>query len=148
METVTRILRGAGLGEELVEFRVGYGWQLCVMALKNGDRFDFIFIDGHHGPNHVIQDLRWTRMLQLNGFVCLHDYRSNFPGVIWAVEYFLRKNSNYKKVSHADSLVILQKISDGKPEVSWYDLLSGEAIHKMMTLKKSIKKKLRLIGLS
>ncbi len=148
LETVKRNLFEAGLGEELVEFREGYSWPLCAKALENGDYFDFIFIDGHHGPNHVMQDLRWTRMLQPNGFVCLHDYGPKFQGVIWAVEYFLGKYSNYKKISHAGSLVILQKTGVGKSEVNWFDLLSGESVHKLMTLKKSIKKKLRLIGLS
>ncbi len=46
------------MGEELAEIREGYSWPLCAKALENGDCFDFIFIDGHHGPNHVMRDLR------------------------------------------------------------------------------------------
>lgn len=147
LEIVKRNLREAGLDEETVEFREDFSWPLCKKALKNGDRFDFIFIDGHHGPHYVMRDFRWTRMLQVNGFVCLHDYRPNFPGVIWAIEYFLKKNQNYTRIAHVDSLVILQKNSAGKPEADWLDLLAGEAIQKWMTLKNSVKKKLRRVGL-
>ena len=146
LELVKKNLIDAGLADEPVEFRKGYSWPLCAQAIMNDDSFEFIFIDGHHGYKHVMQDLRWTRMLKSGGYVCLHDYGPKFAGVIWAVERFLRKHRNYKKISHNGTLVVLQKIQSGKLEVSWVDVLAAALASRISTFRTSLKKRLGRVG--
>ena len=55
---------------------------------------DFIYIDGDHSYNGVKIDIELAKKkVKKGGFICGHDYTSQFPGVIKAVDEFC---SNYK----------------------------------------------------
>ena len=142
LDIVKDNLRGAAIDPNVVDFRSGYSWPLLQQSLKEDEKFDFIFIDGHHGASYVMEDLRWTRLLQKEGFVCLHDYQPKFPGVQWATERFLRKNSNYRKIIHVDTLVILQKDEMSGSEVDSHDLKLSKWMMRPLKIKRSIMKRL------
>ena len=109
LDHVRENLRNAGLDPETVDFRVGTSWALVRDALSKNESYSFIFIDGVHSYLEVTQDLRWTRMLEPGGYVCIHDYKPKFPGVKWAVRWFLRRNRNYRMIGLAGSLAVLHK---------------------------------------
>jgi hypothetical protein len=102
-------LRSAGIDPSTVDFRVGTSWGLVTEALASNESYSFIFIDAVHSVLEVTQDLRWTRMLEPGGYVCIHDYKPKFPGVKWAVRWFLWRNRNYRMIGLAGSLAVLHK---------------------------------------
>lgn len=136
-------LRNAGLDPATVEFRVGYSWPALQDALKRDERFSFIFIDGNHSAKYVMEDLMWTRLLEVGGHVCLHDYKRKFRGVIWATERFLARHGDaYEKVGLTDTLMVLRKRArPAKPEVSSLDILLGTALQRVHRLQWSLDKR-------
>jgi hypothetical protein len=110
--------------------------------MSANETFDFIFIDGHHDASYVTEDLRWTRLLNADGLVCLHDYKPKFPGVKWATERFLKRNSNYSKIIHVDSLVVLKKAEMTGNEVSDNDLFISKIMNLILKYKRSVMKTL------
>ena len=73
------------------------------------ERFDFVLIDGSHKVRAVMSDLRWSRLVNVGGIICLHDYSARFLGVQMAVNHFLRRNRNYQRIALAGSLLALRK---------------------------------------
>src|SRR5262249_2922361 len=121
-------LRSAGIDPSTVDFRVGTSWGLVSEALANNESYSFIFIDAVHSYLEVTQDLRWTRMLEPGGYVCIHDYKPKFPGVEWAVRWFLWRNRNYRMVGKAGSLAVLHKSGvSTMRESSALDLAAAQA---------------------
>jgi hypothetical protein len=58
--------------------------------------FDFIYIDTIHTYDHLYRELEFSRnKIKKNGYICGHDYCSEFQGVIDAVREFTKKY-NYK----------------------------------------------------
>lgn len=140
---VDRNLRSAGLDPESVDFRVGFSWPLLTPALAAKERFSFIFIDGDHSALGVMRDLRWTRLLDVGGYVCLHDVRPRYAGLAWALRCFLAKNSNYEQIDQVDSLAILRKVApSARPEVSDIDLLTAQLLNRPFRWWRSIAKRL------
>jgi predicted O-methyltransferase YrrM len=140
---VDRNLRSAGLDPDSVDFRVGFSWPLLAPALAAKERFSFIFIDGDHSELGVMRDLRWTRLLDVGGYVCLHDVRPRYPGLGRALRRFLAKNSNYQQIDLVDSLAILRKVGpSARPEVSDLDLLAAHFLNRLSRLRRSIAKRL------
>lgn len=135
-------LRSVGINPASVEFRVGYSWPQLRVAQSRGDHFAFIFIDANHGLKYVTRDLRWTRLLEEGGYVCLHDYAGHHPGVVLAVDRFLRRNPNYSLVSRIDSLVILRKNGPGgAPEISALDLFHATVASTVRRWWRSLRKR-------
>lgn len=64
-------------------------------SLEAVDRFedrslDFVFIDGDHAFDEVMQDIiRWARKVRVGGIVAGHDY-GNFPEVTMAVHTYIQ----------------------------------------------------------
>ena len=115
-------LRLHGIDPDRVEFRVGDSGEAFEAAAQAGDSFDFMVIDASHRIRKVIGDLRWTRLLNPGGVVCLHDYHSSFPGVVKCVDRFLRRQPNYERIQSAEGLVALRKTGPSRrPEISWVD---------------------------
>lgn len=77
-------------------------------AVKNvqDNSLDFVFIDGNHDYEHVLEDItEWTKKVKPGGIVCGHDYKVdpvNKYGVIEAVTKYVEDN-------HIAPLFILQK---------------------------------------
>lgn len=80
-------------------------YDFCLKMIKsiNVYEFDFIFIDGWHSINQVLDDWEYTNLLSRNGIVGFHDTEYH-PGPkyflkalntdIWKVEHNLIKNPN------------------------------------------------------
>lgn len=70
------------------------------------DSLDFVFIDGNHDYEHVLEDItEWTKKVKPGGIVAGHDYKVdlvNNYGVIEAVNKYVEDN-------HIAPLFILQK---------------------------------------
>ena len=136
-------LRSAGIDLAEVELRALSSDTALQAAAKAGEVFDFVFIDANHEARHVIRDLRWAELLADGGALCLHDYSPRFPGVVWAVERFLRNNRNYRRVGLTRSLMTLQKIAPGRSrEISSFDIFSGDVISQVHRLRRSLNKRL------
>ena len=76
-------------------------------------------------------------MLEPGGYVCIHDCKPKFPGVKWAVRWFLWRNRNYQLVGLAGSLAVLQK--GGVPtmrESGAFDLAAARAAGIITRLRK------------
>lgn len=56
------------------------------------DKFDFIFIDGDHSYESVLQDIEmWFPHTKEGGIICGHDYETKFAGVKKAVDKHFKK---------------------------------------------------------
>jgi hypothetical protein len=131
-ETVKQNLRSAGIDPATVDFREGSSWDMQNAALKGGDSFSFILIDAVHSIVDVTRDLRWTRLLAVGGYVCIHDYGLQFRGVLWAVRWFLFRHPQYELITVVGTLAIIRKVRPAKrPEVSEFDLATINAIDKV-----------------
>jgi hypothetical protein len=59
-------------------------------ALRNGDRFDLVFIDAAHDYESVRDDINaWLPLVKPGGIICGHDYCQEWPGVVEAVNELL-----------------------------------------------------------
>lgn len=71
--TVRRNLAERGVDPDGVEFRVGFSQDEFPKAAARGERFQFVFIDGDHSATGVMRDMMWARLLEVGGYLCLHD---------------------------------------------------------------------------
>jgi predicted O-methyltransferase YrrM len=142
-EIVQTNLRSAGIDPAEVELRASKSEEALRSALEAGEQFAFVFIDANHQARHVIRDLRWAELLSVGGALCLHDYSARFPGVVWALDRFLRNNRNYRRVTLCNSLVILQKTSQGvDEEIGGLDVAIAEVLTQVHRLSRSFRKRL------
>ena len=122
LEIIHRNLIDHNIDPATVEFRAMKSALAFRKSEDNGEQFDFILVDGCHKIQSVMFDLKWSRLLAEGGLICFHDYLPIYPGVKMSVDRFLRKHANYKIVGHADSLLVIRKISPSpKPEVDFSD---------------------------
>ena len=57
------------------------------------DTLDFVFIDGNHEFNFVLDDItKWAKVVTPGGIVFGHDYTEDHGGVIRAVHKYITKN--------------------------------------------------------
>ncbi len=122
LEVVCANLREHELDDTLVDFKVSTSDDALSAATAEGASFDFMLIDGRHDLWSVMRDLRWTRLLNVGGIVCLHDYGLDHSGVKLAVDRFCKSHPHFSKVGQAGSLVAFQKMGiASRPEVSLAD---------------------------
>lgn len=139
-EIVRNNLSQHGLPADTVDFRISASDYAFQEATRRGDKFDFILIDACHKIRAVTSDLKWTRLLNVDGLVCLHDYTPKFPGVMLAVDRFLARNANYEIAGQAESLLAIRKTAESnRPEVS----LTDSAYGLVMSLPLAMERKLR-----
>jgi hypothetical protein len=85
-------------------------------VFSNNFKSEFIFIDGDHSYAGVKRDIiKYMPYLSVGGYVCFHDVTVGRCGTLRALldTIWPCPNSDfYKLVSHVDSLLVLQKISD------------------------------------
>lgn len=64
-----------------------------IKTLSKSKKYDMVYIDGSHKYADTIRDIKdWAPRIKKGGFICGHDYRKKFPGVVKAVgEYFKKK---------------------------------------------------------
>lgn len=120
---VRRSLRDHGLSPSAVEFRVATSVEAFPQAKAAGERFDFIFVDGCHKLKNVIRDIQWAELLSVDGLICFHDYTPRFPGVMWAVDRWLRRRPQYQVLGREGSLLAVSKTAAHRgPAVAASDL--------------------------
>lgn len=57
-----------------------------------------VFIDGEHDYDNVKKDIdAWYSKVKPGGYFCGHDYHTEHPGVIKAVDEFITNNNLYEK---------------------------------------------------
>lgn len=135
-------LRSAGIDPAEVDLREAFSGDALAAARAAGERYDFIFIDANHEARHVIRDLRWARLLSPGGYLCLHDYQPNFPGVVWAVDRFLDRNRHYRRSAQHGALVVIEKLAEsGGDEVGAADFLLGDLLSQSHRLRRSARKR-------
>lgn len=143
LHTIKKNLQDNGVSAEDVDFRIMKSDRAFIEADRKRESFDFIFIDGAHKIHYVTDDLRWTRLLNDGGLVCLHDYTS-VRGVTLAVDRFLRKNPHYVRVECVNTLLILRKTNEGlRPEISFSDRVWASLFAPLLRLEVYTKKVLK-----
>ena len=110
LDLVRKNLEQHDLDPQQVDFRVATSSQAFQQSVRKKETFDFILIDASHKILGVMADLRWTRLLNVGGIVCLHDYSPREPGVQLAVDRFLKSHVNYDILGQAGTLLALRKI--------------------------------------
>ncbi len=135
-------LRQHNLDPELVDFRVSKSYPAFLAAHDKAETFDFMLIDGSHKIRYVTEDLSWTRLLNVQGIVCFHDYTSRFKGVTWSIDRFLRKHPNYQREALVGSLLVVRKTEPSRrPEISDWDRLWAKCLAPLLQLEQSIRKR-------
>ena len=139
-------LATAGIDPGTVEFRVETSARALARALRADERFDFIFIDGNHALRAVTQDLRWIRLLNPGGFVCLHDYEETdrivIPGVKLALDGFLAHRRHYALREVVGAMAIVEKLDWGAPEVGAGELAAAWGRQLALRWRHSLAKRL------
>ena len=110
-EIIDRNLRIAGIDPNSVRFWQGVTGDFLARERQNRGRFDFVFIDGDHRAYPVTVDLQWGDLVNLGGFICLHDNSPKFPGVTWAIARFLRNCPEFEMAGQEGTLVVLRKVA-------------------------------------
>lgn len=140
---VWRNLASAGIDPSSVDFRTSKSWPAFHAAARAGERYSFMFIDGSHKANRVMQDISWARLLEPGGLLCFHDYVARLPGVVFAVDRLLASHPNYRIVERAGSMMILRKTAESaSPEVSRADLAIAEIVNVWHQLAAGARKRL------
>jgi len=141
LNTVRRNLRDHQLDPERVDFRLQTSIDAFAEAAARKEQFDFMLIDGCHKVMAVMQDLRWTRLLNVGGIVCLHDYTWQHKGVFLAVNRFLASHPNYAVIGRADSLIAIRKQRPSPhPEVTRANHIYSMLLYLPLQVERKIKK--------
>jgi predicted O-methyltransferase YrrM len=140
---VERNLTQHGLRVANVEFRELRSAEALLAARAAKESFDFVLIDGGHKLRNVAQDLGWAALVNVGGIIAVHDYRPFTRGVMWALDYFLRKNRNYRRVEQVDSLVVLEKsAADATRGARTMPAAMAVALQPLLQLERSVRKRL------
>ena len=72
-------------------------------TLFENKTFDYIYIDGDHSYEQVLNDIKsWFPKVKDNGVIAGHDFKNSFPGVVKAVVDFA-KQENLKIIKNGTS---------------------------------------------
>ena len=140
-EKVCTNLISAGIEPSTVLFWKGKTENFFERERGLGGKFDFIFIDADHRHFPVTADLQWADLVNVDGYICLHDRNEKFPGVGWAIDRFLKKNSNFECVDQVGSLVALKKMAEGRyPAVNANDLRAARFAQRWYKYRRKARK--------
>jgi predicted O-methyltransferase YrrM len=76
---------------------------------SRGDRLAFVLVDAGHKLKDVIRDVRWLSLLEPGGLGAFHDYSERFPGVMLAVDTFLKRNPDFEREVLVGTLLFVRK---------------------------------------
>lgn len=143
LEAFCENLRKHGIDRKKIDIRRSTSSIAYLKSKKTCERFDFILIDGSHKFFYLNQDLRWANLLNSGGVFAIHDYSINFESVKKPVDYFIRKNLNYKEEFLKGSLLVLKKncMESGRGVVTIPSVLA-RVLHLKMQFLRNIKKHL------
>lgn len=143
-DIVKRNLRQNGVDPLCVEFRKQRSADAFKDAESHGETFDWILVDGAHKMPYVMQDLRWSRLLNEGGLICFHDYSPALPGVQRAVDRFMKKYPYYEKVGQAETLLVLRKTKPSpSPEVTASDIAISRVVGFGQQITASLRKRIK-----
>ncbi len=144
-DIVKRNLTDKGLEPEAVDFRVTSSDAAFAAAEAAGERFDFMLIDASHKIRHVMNDLRWLRLLNPGGLACFHDYAPRFKGVRWPIDRVLRRNPHFTRVGLAGTLLCVRREREGaRLEVTGGDRFWAQLCSPILQWDLSLQKRRRL----
>jgi predicted O-methyltransferase YrrM len=136
---VRRNLESHRLDPDQVDFRTVPSNRALAQSLKAGETFDFMLIDACHRATAVTADLRWTRLLNVGGIVCLHDYTRRIASVQLSVDRFLERFPNFSVIGHAGSLIAIRKLAESsRPEISPGDRAYSLVLHARLSMQKRV----------
>lgn len=69
----------------------------------------FIFIDGNHDYEYILEDCLWKRFLVNSGIICFHDYKKGWL-VKKAVDETMNNDSNFKLLGKVGSIKAFKKL--------------------------------------
>jgi len=69
----------------------------------------FIFIDGNHDYEYILEDCLWRQFLVNSGIICFHDYRKRCP-VKKAVDEIMNNDLNFKLLGKVGSIKAFRKL--------------------------------------
>lgn len=141
--TVKRNLASHGLEADTVDFRITSSEAAFARAEAAGERFDFILVDASHKIRHVMNDLRWLRLLKVGGLACFHDYGTIFKGVTWPLDRIMARNPHLQKLGAGGTLLGLRKLREAsRPEVTLADRLWALTMAPALQWEQSLRKRL------
>lgn len=143
MAKVRANLAGAGIDPDSVRFHVGTSADFLPVARRERLQFDFVFIDGDHRHRPVLADLALADFVTVGGVIALHDNGPNFPGVGWAIDRFVARNSGYERIGQVETLTLLRKTAAaGKLRLSASDLALAGILQVVSRWRRSLRKRL------
>lgn len=142
LQKIYKNLSNSDIDPSRVQFWQGITDSHLPIALEQGLKFKFIFIDGDHKAYPVMNDLRWMELLEVDGVACFHDYCDKFPGVAWSLEYFLSRNEQFSNILEAETLRVIKRNGKEIVTVNRVDLLKSKFMQVFLRLRRSIKKRL------
>lgn len=95
--------------------RVVEDFSICAMPQleKQGERFDFVFIDGNHCMDYVLADVvAADRLLEVGGLLVFDD--STGFGVRMAIPYLDRYRTNLRRIRFDNALVYFLRETVGR----------------------------------
>lgn len=141
--TVKRNLASHGLEADTVDFRITSSETAFARAEAAGERFDFILVDASHKIRHVMNDLRWLRLLKVGGLACFHDYGTIFKGVTWPLDRIMARNPHLQKLGVGGTLLGMRKLREAsRPEVTLGDRLWALSMAPLLQWEQSLRKRL------
>lgn len=148
-EKITWNLVSAGIDPDSVSFWKGTTADFLKRERVDGTSFDFIFIDGDHRHVPVMIDLQWADLVRPGGVIALHDHSDKFPGVIWSVAHFLKRNPNFSLVEKVDTLILLRKdAASSVRAVTGASIFAARLAQYLFKFKRSLRKRLGRLALS
>lgn len=142
LEKVHHNLLNSNIDPTKVKFWEGTTESHLLPAIEKGFTFNFIFVDGDHKAFPVMLDIQWMELLSVGGIACFHDYNDKFPGVVWALNRFLKKNDQFKVILRAESLIVVKRDGKAIQPVTQFDLFVSKFMQVFLRVRRSIKKRL------
>lgn len=144
MDIVRENLARHGHDIERVEFRKTTSRKAFAKASSAGERFDFILIDACHKFPYVVQDLRWSRLLNVGGLLAMHDVCPKHWDVQLAAKLFLRRHQAYRIFGQKASLLLIEKIEEGNgKEIYKRNMALANLAGPLFQLRRSFLKRIR-----
>jgi len=92
-----------------IEFKFGDSKKILSEELINIERFHFGFLDAHHDYDYLSYEMNWINKKQNTGdIIVCDDYTflnkggMQFPGIIKAVDEFIKNNNSHHKIFYGE----------------------------------------------
>jgi predicted O-methyltransferase YrrM len=132
-----------GFNTDVLEILIDSSTGAYRTMASRGDRLAFVLVDAGHKLKDVIRDVNWLSLLDTGGVGAFHDYSDRFPGVMLAVDTFLKRNPEYEREALEGTLLFVRKKQDTSREVMPGWIIGWMTVRSLlMQWKKSLLKRL------